>query len=47
MEAMGENPSEYESTYGYSVSQTEAVMPVYQYPDYAFQLTDEITNLEV
>jgi len=47
MEAMGEIPSEYESVYGYSVSQTEAVMPVYQYPEYEFELTDEMTNLEL
>lgn len=47
MEAMGEKASEYESVYGYSVSQTEAVMPVYQYPDYEFDITDEMTNLEL
>ncbi|MEE4256115.1 MAG: KamA family protein [Bacteroidales bacterium] len=47
MEAMGEIPSEYESIYGYSISKTEAVMPVYQYPDYDFAITDEMTNLEV
>lgn len=47
MESMGENPDEYESVYGYSVSQTEKVMPVYQYPEYDFAITDEMTNLEV
>ena len=47
MEAIGENPSEYESIYGYSISKTEAVMPVYQYPDYDFGITDKMTNLEV
>ena len=47
MEAMGENPKEYESVYGYSVSRTEKVMPVYQYPDYEFQVTGEMTNLEI
>jgi lysine 2,3-aminomutase len=47
MEAMGENPTEYESTYGYSISKTEAVMPVYQYPEYDFAITEEMTNLEV
>ena len=47
MEAMGEMPSEYESIYGYSISQSEAVMPVYQYPEYDFEITDEMTNLEV
>jgi len=47
MEAMGEDPTEYESIYGYSISQTEAVMPVYQYPEYEFEITEEMTNLEV
>jgi len=47
MEGMGEDAAEYESVYGYSVSQTEAVMPVYQYPDYEFEITDEMTNLEL
>jgi lysine 2,3-aminomutase len=47
MEAMGEDPAEYESMYGYSISKTEAIMPVYQYPDYEFETTEEMTNLEV
>ncbi len=47
MEAMGEDPAEYKSVYGYSVSQTEAVMPVYQYPEYEFAITDEMTNLQL
>ena len=47
MEAMGEDPTEYESIYGYSISKTEAVMPVYQYPEYEFGITDEMTNLEL
>jgi lysine 2,3-aminomutase len=47
MENMGETASEYESVYGYSVSQTEEVMPVYQYPDYEFGIADVMTNLEV
>jgi lysine 2,3-aminomutase len=47
MEALGEDPAEYESIYGYSVSQTEKVMPIYQYPDYDFSITAEMSNLEV
>ncbi len=47
MEHMGENPEEYISVYGYSISRTEKVMPVYQYPDYDFEITEEMTNLEV
>ena len=47
MENMGEDPEEYISVYGYSISRTEKVMPVYQYPDYDFEITEEMTNLEV
>ncbi|MCK5765310.1 MAG: KamA family protein [Bacteroidales bacterium] len=47
MEAMGEDPAEYESIYGYSISRSEAVMPVYQYPEYEFGVTEVMTNLEL
>jgi lysine 2,3-aminomutase len=47
MGSMGEDPAEYESMYGYSISKTEAIMPVYQYPDYEFETTEDMTNLEV
>jgi lysine 2,3-aminomutase len=47
MEGMGEDPVEYESVYGYSVSQSEPIMPVYRYPEYNFDITEEITNLEL
>lgn len=44
---MNENIDEYESIFGYSIGETEVRMPVYEYPDYDFKLTDEITNLEI
>ncbi|MEA1966717.1 MAG: KamA family protein [Thermodesulfobacteriota bacterium] len=44
LEEMGENISEYTSTYGYSLSETESRMPVFEYPKLPYKLTDTITN---
>jgi lysine 2,3-aminomutase len=44
---MGESTSEYEGVYGYSMGQTEPRMPLYEYPSYDYEVTDEITNLEL
>ncbi|UCG28821.1 MAG: KamA family protein [Bacteroidales bacterium] len=44
---MGEDISEYEDIYGYSLSITEELMPVFDYPEYDFEITSEFTNLEV
>ncbi len=47
MKEMGENVNEYEGLYGYSVGQTEPRVPLYEYPDFKFEPTKELTNLEV
>ncbi len=47
LEEMGEDTSEYESLYGYSIGETENRMPVYDYPDYSFKITSEMTNLAI
>ncbi len=47
LEEMGENPMEYESIWGYSLGETEPRMSVYEYPDFKFNITKEITNLEI
>jgi lysine 2,3-aminomutase len=47
LEEMGEEISEYESIWGYSLGETESRVPVYEYPDYPFDITDEMTNLEL
>jgi lysine 2,3-aminomutase len=47
LEELGENPADYESCYGYSMGQTEPRMPLYEYPDFDYELTAEITNLEL
>ncbi len=47
LEEMGENRSEYESIWGYSLGETEPRIPVYEYPEYDFKVTKEISNLEI
>jgi lysine 2,3-aminomutase len=44
---MGEKISEYEGVHGYSLGETEPRMPMYEYPDYDFEVTDELTHLEL
>jgi lysine 2,3-aminomutase len=47
LEEIGESLDEYGSVYGYSLGQTELRMPVFEYPDYDFAVTSELSNLEV
>jgi len=47
LEEMGENRKDYESIWGYSLGETEPRMPIYEYPDYDFKVTREISNLEI
>lgn len=47
LEEIGENISEYESIWGYSVGETEPRLPIYEYPEYEYEPTKELTNLEV
>lgn len=47
LEQMGEDITEYESIYGYSIGMTEKIMPIYEYPDYDFEVTPDFTNLEI
>jgi lysine 2,3-aminomutase len=47
LEELGEDTGDYEGLYGYSLGQTEHRVPVYDYPDYDFQTTKSMTNLEV
>ncbi len=44
---IGEDISEYESIWGYSLGETEPRMPLYEYPDYDYKVTEEITNLVI
>ncbi|MBI9065984.1 MAG: hypothetical protein JEZ09_01750 [Salinivirgaceae bacterium] len=45
LEEIGEEKSDYESIWGYSVGETEPRIPIYEYPEYDFELTKEYTNL--
>jgi lysine 2,3-aminomutase len=47
MEEMGEMKEEYEGLYGYSLGQTEPRVPLYEYPEYEYSITEEYSNLEV
>jgi len=47
LESLGENPADYEELYGYSIGETEPRMPLYEYPEYDFQVTEDMTNLEL
>ena len=44
MEEMGEDIREYESIWGYSIGETEPRMSIYEYPDFDFKVTSQITN---
>ena len=43
---MGEDPEDYAAIWGYSIGETEPRMPLYEYPEYDFTVTEEFTNLE-
>lgn len=47
LEEIGEDINEYIDLYGYTIGETEPRMPIYKYPDYNFELTEEMTNLEI
>ncbi|MCP4216911.1 MAG: KamA family protein [bacterium] len=47
LEDMGEDIAEYKSLYGYSMGETEPRMPIYEYPEYDFEVTDKLTNLDI
>ncbi|MFW6020343.1 MAG: KamA family radical SAM protein [Bacteroidales bacterium] len=47
MKEMGEDTTEYQDVFGYSAGETEIRMPVFEYPQYDFQITEEISNLEI
>lgn len=47
MKEYGENVGEYETLYGYSIGVTEPVNLLFSYPEFDFEATGEITNLEL
>ena len=47
LEEIGEDVSEYESIWGYSLGETEPRMPIYEYPERDYKVTDHMTNLVI
>ena len=47
LEEMGEDRNEYESVFGLSIGETEPLVQLYEYPEYDFEVTGEMTNLEL
>lgn len=47
LEELGEDISEYSGLYGYSIGETEKRAVLYEYPEYDFQISAELTNLEI
>ena len=47
LEEFGEETEEYAGLYGYSMGQTEERLPVFEYPDYSYEMTKDYTNLDI
>ncbi len=47
IEQIGDDISEYEGIWGYSLGQTEPRFPLFEYPEYDFKTTNKFTNIEV
>ena len=45
LEDLGEECSDYDSIWGYSMGETEPRLPIYEYPDYNFDVSSKYTNL--
>ncbi len=44
LEDIGEDMLDYESIWGYSIGETEQRIPIYDYPDYDYKVTNNYTN---
>ena len=47
LQEMGEDVKEYTSIWNYSEGKTEPRFSLYEYPDYTFEITEKMTNLEL
>jgi len=45
LEDIGEDVTDYESIWGYSIGETEQRIPIYDTPDYDYKVTSEYTNI--
>lgn len=44
---LGEDITDYHSLWGYSIGETESMKPVFWYPEFDFEVTEEFTNLQL
>jgi lysine 2,3-aminomutase len=47
LEDIGEDTADYESIWGYSIGETEQRIPIYEYPDYDYEVTENYTNIQL
>ena len=47
LEELGEETKEYDGLFGYSLGQTEPRVPIYEYPEYDFIITKELSSIEI
>ncbi len=47
LEELGEEPKEYEGLFGYSIGQTEPRVPIFEYPEYNYKVTKELSSIEI
>lgn len=47
MKSMGDDPEDYKDVWGYSMGETESRSPIFEYPEYDFVTSGEVTNLEI
>jgi len=47
LEDIGEDIGDYESIWGYSIGETEPRIPIYEYPEYDYQLTEDYSNIKL
>jgi lysine 2,3-aminomutase len=47
LQEMGEQVGDYEGLYGYSLGETEPRLAIYEYPELPFEVTQEMTNLQL
>jgi len=47
LEDIGEDILDYESIWGYSIGETEQRIPIYDYPDYNYKVTEKYTNIKL
>jgi len=46
LEELGEEQKDYDGLFGYSIGQTEPRVPIYEYPEYNFKITKELSSYE-